>query len=130
MTTLTIKHINVTNFKPKEIRAQLEIGFDKGDKPQTINKEYLLKNPEELLTQIFLDIKSKDRVIIDDPTLDPVEKLEIYSPIIIKDEEQVEAKIYQFIKQLCEKAAHIKNTRDAKVHMKLFDEFKTASLQI
>jgi len=130
MAHLKIDCLRVTNFKPKEQVAEIEISFYRGDKQETIKKEYLLKNPLELLKKVLLDIKSKDRIILDDPTLDPVEMLNIYSPIIIKDEEDVEEKIFHFIKGLCDKAHHMKINRDAKSYMRLFDEFKTANLKL
>ena len=129
MAQLKIDYIRVNTFKPKEQLAEIEISFYKDDKQELIKKEYLLKNPLGLLRKMLLDIKSKDRIIFDDPTLDPVEMLKIYSPVLIKDEEETEEKIFNFIKGLCGKAHYMKTTKDAKTHMKLFDEFKTASLK-
>ncbi|MEK6826276.1 MAG: hypothetical protein AABX08_00915 [Nanoarchaeota archaeon] len=130
MTAIKINTIKITNFKPKELVAEFEIAYMKDSEKLSFKKEYLLKNPEGLLNRVFLDIKSRDKIIVDDPRLDPVEKLNIYSPIIIKDEDKVEEKVYRFIRVLCEKAISLKNTRNAQTHMKLFDEFKTASLSL
>ena len=91
-------------------------------------REYHLKNPSELIYQLFLDVKSKDKILIDDPRLSPVELLEKYSPLVIVNEEKVGERVYSFLRTLCEKAAYLKKSRDAAKYMQMFDEFKTASL--
>lgn len=128
MPQIKIQSIRVTNFKPKESSAELEVSYTKDDKPQKISKEYILKKPLELLTRLILDVKSKDKILIDDPTLNPLEHLEKYSPLIIVNQDEVEEKIYNFLKNICEKAAQLKKTREATKHMRLYDEFKTAAL--
>ena len=127
---IKINSLRIIDYKPKELLAVIEISVQKEDKKEKITKEYYLKRPEELLNSILVDIKSRNKIIIDDPTLDPIERLNIYSPILIEDEEKTEEKIYNFLRMSCEKAAHLKNSKEAKVHIKLLDYFKTASLQL
>ena len=129
-TRIKIENIKVVRFDPKTLVTQLEVLFKDGEKQEKVITEYLLKNPEKILNELLLAIKSKNRMIIDDATLNPVEKLEIYSPIVIEKEEETEVKVFNFIRLLCEKANRLKNTKNAKDYMQLFNEFKTQSLKL
>jgi len=129
MTSIKLDYIKVLNYKPKEFLALLEVSFNRDNKQEIVHKEYLLKNPLELVSKLFLEIKSKDKIIFED-SLDPMEMLERYSPILIHNQEEVEEKVFHFTKWLCNKAATMNKTKDAKAYMKLFDDFKTASLQL
>ena len=89
-----------------------------------------MKGPEKLLDELFLEIKSKNRILPDDVRLSPVERLEFYSPIIIEKGEDVEIRVYNFLKMICEKANYLKKTKDANEYMRLFNEFKTITLTL
>ena len=130
MTNIKLNHIKVKDFKPKDLIALLEISFLKDGKEEILQKQYLLKNAPDIITNIFLEIKSKDKILFEDPSLSPTELLEKYSPVLIHNQEEAEEKIFHFIKGLCEKALHLKNTRDAKTYMKILDEFKTIGLKL
>ena len=130
MPKIQLKTIRVMNFDPKTSIANIEISFINNNSQQKIVKEYHLKNPSDLIFRLFIDIKSTNKILFEDPRLSPVELLERYSPILIEDEEKVEEKVYHFLKTLCEKATYMRTSRDATKYMRMFDEFKTASLII
>ncbi len=130
MSKIQINKLEIINFNPKELAADFEISFSVDNSQEIVTKRFLLKNPEKILNQILLEIKSKNRILFDDPSLTPEEMLQKYSPITIKDEEQTEEKLYNYFKSLCEKAARFKTIKDAYEHMKLLNEFKTTTLQL
>ena len=127
---IKVQQIRLLNFEPKTKIANIEIMFKKGEKESKISKEYQLKSPDSLVTQIFTEIKSKDKLLIDNAALSPVERLNIYSPIIIENVDSTEEKVYNFMKTICEKAARMKSSKDAKEYMRIFDELKTISLKL
>ena len=130
MGKIEIHQLKIINFDAKKSIAEIEVYFTDNGSPDRISHIFELKQPEKILNQIFLYVKSKNRIQFDDPKLSPVELLERYTPVLIINEEQTEEKIFNFIRALCEKSKRLKNTKDAREHMKLFDEFKTSSLQI
>ena len=130
MSHIQINHLSLLNFKPENLTADIEVTFTENDNKEKVIKNYILKNPEKILTQIFLEVKSKNRILFDDPTLDPIELLEKYAPIIIDNQDQVEEKIFNFTRSLCENARKLKNSKEAAQHMKLLDKFKTESLTL
>jgi len=129
-TRIKLEKITVFNFDPKKLLATLEISFYEGEKHHKLVKEITLKHPESLFNQLLLEIKSKNKILLDDIRFNPIEKLEFYSPIIIEKGEEVEVKVYNFLKFLCEKASSLKKTKEAYAYIKLLNEFKTISLQL
>lgn len=130
MPHIQINQLILVNFNPKELTADIEISFTENEIKEKVIKNFLLKQPDKILNQILIEVKSKNRILFDDPTLDPVELLNKYAPIIIDNQEQTEEKIFNFTKSLCENALKLKNTKEAAQHMKLLDQFKTASLTL
>mgnify|MGYP001613831583 CR=1 FL=1 len=130
MASIKLNHIKVKDYKPKELLALLEVYFVHDGKEEIFQKEYLLRNAMDIITNLFLEIKSKNKILFDDPSLSAKEMLERYSPIHIYDQENVEEKIFNFVKGLCDKAVFMKNTKDARTYMKFFDEFRTATLKL
>ena len=65
-TRLEIKYMKVVNFDPKALTVELETSFRDGEKQEKVVNQYTLKRPDKLLSQIMLEIKSKNRIIIDD----------------------------------------------------------------
>ena len=130
MALIQILNIRSLQFNPKELTAEIEVIFSKDGKHDNMKGQYYLKNPEEIFNKILLEVKSKNKMIFDDPRLSPVELLERYSPIKIHNEEQTEEKMFNFIRMLCEKARILKNTKEAREHMRILNEFKTTSLKL
>lgn len=130
MTRIKIAGIRVRDFKPKENLAVLEINFIKNGVKEQVIKEFILKHPLTLLNKIFLAVKSKDKMIFDATSSDPLEELEKYSPIIIEEEDKVEEKLSNFITDLCQRVRIMKSNTDASKHMRMIDEFKTARLDL
>lgn len=126
---IKIQQIVMSNYKPREMLAEFEISYLTNSTQNFIKKEFPLKNPMKLTHQIILDIKSKDKIIFDEE-LDPLERLERYSPIIIENYEDVEEKLFNFLKTLCEKSKKLQNSKDATEHMRLFNHFKTVKLNL
>ncbi len=129
MVKIKLNQIKVLNYNFRDFLAQLEISFTRDGENHTVNRQYVLRKPEDLFNNIFLEIKSKDSVIVDDPTLDPVEVLEFYSPIIVEELESVETQLYHFLRDICEKAARLKKTRSAQEHTQLREQFDTLTFK-
>ncbi len=130
MSKITFKNIIVENFDPKQLSAKFKVNFIKESKEEQIIKEFPLKHPLNIANHIFLAVKSKDRIVLDAPPSDPLEALEMYSPIKIENEEDTEEKIINFITHLCTRARSLKTNTKAIVHMKIINEFKTARLDL
>ena len=127
MSHITIHSIKISNFEPRTLSAEIEVVYTENNAQERIIKKCILKDPITLVNKIFLEIKSKNRMLFDD-TLTPEELLERYSPINVENEEQIEEKMFNFIKTACDKARSLKTTKEAKEHMKIINEFKTSSL--
>ena len=130
MSKITFKNIVVESFNPKTISARLKINFTKENKEEYIIKEFQLRHPLTIVNHIFLATKSKDKMLHDRPPSDPIEALEMYSPIKIEDEENIEEKIISFVTDLCVKAKNITTNKNAVQHMKIINWFKTAHLDL
>ena len=126
---IKIQKVMVSSYKPKEMLAEFEISYLKNNIQELIKKEYPLKNPMKLTHQIILDVKSKNKIIFEED-LEPLERLERYSPIILENYDDVEEKLFNFLRNLCEKSKKLHNSKDATEHMRLFDQFKTVKLDI
>ena len=129
MSHIKISSLRVINFEPRTLTAEIETLYIENNLQEKISKRFLLRDPITIVNQIFLEIKSKNRMLFDD-TLTPEELLERYSPINVENEEQVEEKMINFIKTACEKARSLKSTKEAKEHMKIINEFKTITLNL
>ncbi|MBI2499862.1 hypothetical protein HYV88_06470 [Candidatus Woesearchaeota archaeon] len=128
MSKIAFKNITVESFDPKTISAKLKISFIRENKEDYVNKEFQLRHPLTIVNHIFLATKSKDRILHDRPPSDPLEALEMYSPIKIEDEDKVEEKIISFITDLCLRAKNMTTNKNAVQHMKIINWFKTARL--
>lgn len=120
-TVYRVKKLEVVEFKPKESISSIRITFTKNEKEEQITKEFNLKNPVEIVNHILLEIKKKDRMIVDDSD-DVLQNIYITR---IEDEEVVEEKLLYFFQGLCSKFAKIKSMTKAPDYMKLYDEIKT-----
>ena len=125
---IKISGVKAINFDRKTLHAEFQITFSKDGRLNSIIKTFPLKGPVRIVSDIVYTIKSKDRLIIDDPTLDPVEKLNFYSPIIIENLEQTEEKLLNYFSELCKQAAKLSKIKDAKEHLRILDQLKTTSL--
>jgi|SRR3989344_1016430 len=130
MSKIAFKNIQVEGFDPKTISAKLKISFIRENKEDYVTKEFQLRHPLTIVNHIFLATKSKDRILHDRPPSDPLEALEMYSPIKIEDEDHVEEKIISFITDLCVKAKSMTTNKNAVQHMKIINWFKTARLDL
>ena len=130
MSKIVVKNIIIENFDPKEHSANFKVNFLSDSKEKQIVKRLQLKHPLSIVNHLFLAVKSKDKIILDRPPSDPIEALEMYSPIKIENEDDTEEKIINFITHLCTKAKSLKTNTSATVHMKIVNEFKTARLDL
>ena len=87
-TVYRVKKVEVVDFKPKEGSSLLKITFTKNDKQEQFTKEFALKNPIEIVNRILIDIKAKDRMIVED-TDDVLQNIYITR---IENEEEAEEK--------------------------------------
>ena len=126
MGKIQIHQLKIINFDAKKSIAEIEVYFTDNGSPDKISRVFELKQPEKILNQIFLYVKSKNRIQFDDPKLSPVELLERYTPVLVMNEEQTEEKIFNFLRNVCDKARRIKTIKDAKEHMLAIDQIKTA----
>ncbi|MEK6934882.1 MAG: hypothetical protein AABW46_03315 [Nanoarchaeota archaeon] len=129
MTRIKIKKVKVLDYNIKKNLARLEVGFIKDGNEEKIVRELEMKYPLTLVHSLFLAVKSKDKLIFDEIVSDPLEALEKYSPITIEMEDIIAEKMNIFLTDLCQKAKILKVNTDAKKHMKLLDQFKTAKLE-
>ena len=119
-----IRKLEVLDFKPKETISSIKITFTKNDVQEQIVKQFNLKNPVEVVNNILLEIKKKDRMIVEDSD-DVLQNIYITR---IEDEEQMEEKLLYFFQGLCSKFAKIKSLTKAPEYMRLYDEIKTMKL--
>ena len=129
MGAITIHEIRLLNVEPKTGKGKLQVSYVKNNIQETIQNECVLKEPALIVNELLLKIKSKDKIIFYDVST-PEELLERYSPINIDNEEEVEEKMFHFIKMICEKAKSLKTTRDAKEYMRIINEFKTLMIKL
>jgi len=124
-TVYKIKKIEVLEFKPKESVSVIKISFMKNDVPEQIVKEFpMSNNPVEMVNKIILEVKSKDKMIVED-TNDILQNIYITR---IDNEEIMEEKLLLFFQNLCGKYAKMKSLKKAPDYMKLYDEIKTTKL--
>ena len=123
-TVYKIKKVEVIEFKPKESVSTIKIVFTKNDVPEQIVKQFSLKNPVEIVNSIMLEIKKKDRMIVEDSE-DVLQNIYITR---IENEEEAEDKLLYFFQGLCSKFSKIRSMTKAPEYMKLFDEIKTTKM--
>lgn len=124
-TILKLRKIEIKEFKPKDLKVNLDIYFDKNEKEEVINKEFILKSPIEIVTKILLSIKSKGKIIVEEEDDDILKNIYITR---VDKEEEVEDKLLIFFKNLIEKAKKLKSLKNATLYMKLYNEIKVMKL--
>ncbi len=125
-TLYKLKKIEVVEFRPKDSISVLKIVYTKNDDQQQIVKEFPLVSPVEIVNKILLDIKSKDKMIVDESD-DILQNIYITR---IENEEEVEDKMLYFFQNLLSKYSKIKSIKKAQDYMKLYDEIKTTRLNL
>ncbi|MEK6936438.1 MAG: hypothetical protein AABW58_00025 [Nanoarchaeota archaeon] len=120
-TIYKVKKVEVMDFKPKEAISNIKITFTRNDQVEQVVKEFNLKNPVEIVNNILLEIKKKDRMIVEDSD-DVLQNIYITR---IENEEEVEEKLLYFFQGLCSKFSKIRSMTRAPDYMKLYDEIKT-----
>src|SRR3989338_5285003 len=115
------KKLEILDFKPKESISSIRITFTRNDQVEQIVKQFYLKNPVEIVNSILLEIKKKDRMIVEDSN-DILQNIYITR---IENEEEIEEKLLYFFQGLCSKFAKIKSLTKEPDYMKLYDEIKT-----
>lgn len=120
-TIYRVKKLEVVDFKPKESISTIKITFTRNDKEEQVVKEFNLKNPVEIVNHILLEIKKKDRMIVEEED-DVLQNIYITR---IENEEEVEEKLLYFFQGLSSKFSKIKSMTRAPDYMKLYDEIKT-----
>ncbi|MBS3171890.1 hypothetical protein J4449_04760 [Candidatus Woesearchaeota archaeon] len=120
-TIYRVKKLEILDFKPKESISSIRITFTRNDQVEQIVKQFYLKNPVEIVNSILLEIKKKDRMIVEDSN-DILQNIYITR---IENEEEIEEKLLYFFQGLCSKFAKIKSLTKAPDYMKLYDEIKT-----
>ncbi len=124
-TILKLKRIEIKEFKPKELKANLDIVFDKNDKEKIVNKEFILKNPLGMVNKILISMKSEGKIIVEEEDDDILKNIYITR---IDKEEEVEEKLFSFFKTLCEKGKKLKSLKNATQYMRVFNEIKVMKL--
>lgn len=115
-----MKRIEVTNYQPRTNAASLKISYQRDNDPQSMYKDFVLANPEELATAIIKDLKERSKMEIleaDDP-LGSIVVLDFF------DEEKIEEKLFNFLAKLCEKTRYLKHITNHQEYMKIYDEIK------
>lgn len=120
-TILKLKKLEIKEFKPKELKVNLNIIFDKNEKEEVINKDFILGNPIDITNKILLSIKSQGKIIVEEEDDDILKNIYITR---VDREEAVEDKLLVFFKTLCEKGKKLKSLKNATLYMKLFNEIK------
>ena len=124
-TVYKIKKIEVLEFRPKESVSVIKISFTKNDIPEQIIKEFpMSNNPVEMVNKIMLEVKSQNRMIVED-TDDILQNIYITR---IDNEEVMEEKMLLFFQNLCGKFSKMRSLTKAPDYMKLYDEIKTTKL--
>lgn len=124
-TILKLKKIEIKEFKPKELKANINIYFDKNEKEEMITKEFILRNPLDIVNKILLAIKSQGKIIVEEEDDDVLKNIYITR---VDKEEEIEDKLLEFFKRLCEKAKNLKSLKNATQYMRTFNEIKVMKL--
>jgi hypothetical protein len=124
-----IKRIGVEDFKPRDSYVKIRIDFEKNDKRDFVIKEYSLKtlnNPAALTNSIILDMKKKDKFIVEEESDDFLQNI-FTQPV--RDLEKNEEKILTFINTLTENYKKLKSLKNANDYMKLYDKMKISRME-
>jgi len=115
-----LKKIEVKSFDTKTLKSVLKVYFTKNDQMQEFSHDFDLKNPVEIVNKILLEIKKKDKIIIEDSD-DILQNIYIQR---IDNEEEIEVKMLNFFQILCSKCAKLKSMTKAPEYMRIYDEIK------
>jgi len=115
-----LKKIEVKSFDTKTLKSTLKIYFTRNDQMQEFSHDFDLKNPVEIVNKILLEIKKKDKIIIEDSD-DILQNIYIQR---IDNEEEIEVKMLNFFQILCSKCAKLKSMTKAPEYMRIYDEIK------
>ena len=116
-----LKRIEIKSFDTKTLKTTLNIYFTKNDQMHEFYYDFELRNPVEIVNKIILEIKKKDKIIIEDSD-DVLQNIYIQR---IDNEEELEAKMLNFFQILCSKCAKLKSMTKAPEYMRIYDEIKT-----
>ncbi|MBI2671843.1 hypothetical protein HYX16_02825 [Candidatus Woesearchaeota archaeon] len=115
-----LKKIEVKSFDTKTLKSTLKIYFTRNEQMQEFSHDFELRNPVEIVNKILLEIKKKDKIIVEDSD-DVLKNIYIQR---IENEEELEAKMLNFFQVLCSKCAKLKSMTKAPEYMRIYDEIK------
>jgi hypothetical protein len=124
-----IKKIAVENFQPRDGYVKIRIDFEKDDRRDFVIKEYSVKtlnNPATLSNSIVLEMKKKDKFIVEEENDDFLQGI-FTQPV--KNREQDEEKLLIFINNFSENYRKLKNIKNSNDYMKLYDKMKIAKME-
>lgn len=124
-----IKKIGIESFNPRDGYVKLRIDFEKNDTKDFVIKEYSLKNLNNtaaLTNSIILEMKKKDKFIVEEANDDFLNKI-FTQPV--KNREQDEDKLLVFINNFSENYKKLKNMKNANDYMKLYDKMKISKME-
>lgn len=127
--TYKIKKIGVETFNPRDGNVKIRIDFEKNDARDFVIKEYSLKtlnNPATLTNSIILEMKKKDKFIVEEASDDFLQH--IYTQPV-KNRDQDEEKLLSFINNFSENYKKLKNMKNANDYMKLYDKMKISRME-
>ncbi|HLD12804.1 MAG TPA: hypothetical protein VJB87_04385 [Candidatus Nanoarchaeia archaeon] len=125
-TEYEIKNILVKQFEPRQSHIIFDINYSKNGAIITLTKDYKFDDPANFVKQIIHDIKKKDAT----ENWEDNDPLAGYQVINLKNQEDTEERLLNFIARIHEKARLMKRMKDAKKYMQLFDDMKTARMLI
>lgn len=115
-----VKKIEVLEFKPKEGIGSLCVQYTKNGVPESIVKDFELKDPFLIFQSLVNEIKKKGNIVVGDES----DILSGYYVVRFENEEELEIRMLDALKRIVEKVKMLRNTKNASAYMKLFNEIK------
>ena len=119
-----LKRVELVDLKPREGNSGVLVFFEKEGREKVLSLHFDLTNPVDIVNKILLGIKTHDKIIIDESD-DILQNIYITR---VFNEENIEDRLLNFFQDICAKSKKLKNLRDAREYMKLYDQMKIARL--
>ncbi len=124
-TVYQIKEIAVKDYSRKENRILLGVKFTKNDILDELTEACETTNSAGVVNNIFLKIKSKDKIIVEEESDDILSSIYIAR---IANEDEIEEKMLAFFSKLFDKVRSLKHETVASRYLNTIDNIKHEKL--
>lgn len=124
-TIYQLREINVKEFDRKTNSLIFSIRFSKNDTLDEIDVPWNMSNIPNLVNEVLLKIKQRDKIIVESDSDDFLDNIYI---IRIANEEMVEERMLDFFRRLTERIRGLKHERNTKIFMSVISDVKHQKL--